>query len=111
MKPLNVTILLFDGFSNMVLACLLEPLRAVRDQVRGGITWSVITPGDRPAISSSGHSSAMLTSPRSPSKTMRIFSSAEWCFRVRRRMSYTIDSAVGFAVPGVCLISTPWRLR
>ncbi|MCU9850448.1 GlxA family transcriptional regulator [Defluviimonas sp. WL0024] len=58
MKPLNVTILLFDGFSNMVLACLLEPLRAVRDQVRGGITWSVITPGDRPAISSSGLSIA-----------------------------------------------------
>lgn len=30
---------------------------------------------------------------------------------VRRRMSFTIDSAVGFAVPGFCLISTPWRLR
>lgn len=58
MSPLNVTILLFDGFSNMVLACLLEPLRAVRDQVRGGIVWSVITPGDRPAISSSGLSIA-----------------------------------------------------
>ena len=58
MGPLNVTILLFDGFSNMVLACLLEPLRAVRDQIRIGITWSVITLDDRPAISSSGLSIA-----------------------------------------------------
>ena len=28
--------------------------------------------------------------------------------RVRRRMSFTSDSAVGLAVPGFCLISTPW---
>lgn len=40
----------------------------------------------------------MLPSPRSPSRTMRIFSSAGWCFRVRRRMAFTIGSAVGFAV-------------
>ncbi len=58
MTPLHITILLFDGFSNMVLACLLEPLRAVRDQLRGGIEWSVITPSDRPALSSSGLSIA-----------------------------------------------------
>ena len=58
MNPMNVTILLFDGFSNMVLACLLEPLRAVRDNLRGGIAWAVVTPDDRPAISSSGLSIA-----------------------------------------------------
>lgn len=58
MNALNVTILLFDGFSNMVLACLLEPLRAVRDQVHGNIGWSVITPDDRPVVSSSGLSIA-----------------------------------------------------
>lgn len=51
---LDVTVLLFDGFSNMVLSCLLEPLRAVRDQTHAEIGWSVVTPGDRPAISSSG---------------------------------------------------------
>lgn len=51
---LDVTILLFDGFSNMVLSCLLEPLRAVRDQTHAEIRWSVVTPEDRPATSSSG---------------------------------------------------------
>lgn len=51
---LDVTILLFDGFSNMVLSCLLEPLRAVRDQSHAEIGWSVVTPDDRPATSSSG---------------------------------------------------------
>jgi glutathione S-transferase len=32
---------------------------------------------------------ATLDSPRKPSKTMRIFSSAEWCLRVTRRMFFT----------------------
>ncbi len=54
MTDLHVTLLLFDGFSNMVLACLLEPLRAVRDQTQNRIDWSVVTPDDKPAISSSG---------------------------------------------------------
>lgn len=58
MSKLKVTFLLFDGFSNMVLACLLEPLRAVSDLLRGGIDWSVTTPNDRPAVSSSGLSIA-----------------------------------------------------
>jgi len=38
-------------------------------------------------------SSAMLSSPRRPSSTMRIFSSAECCFRVRHWMSFTTISA------------------
>ena len=42
------------------------------------------------------HSAAMLSSPRRPSRTTRIFSSAEWCLRVRRRMSRTTCSAGGF---------------
>lgn len=54
----RVTFLLFDGFSNMVLSCLLEPLRALRDQTRADIDWQVITPNDAPAISSSGLSIA-----------------------------------------------------
>ena len=43
------------------------------------------------------HSSAMLSSPRRPSSTMRIFSSAEYCFRVARRISLTTFSAGAFA--------------
>lgn len=54
MKPLNVQILLFPGFSNMVLACALEPLRAVRDLMPGGVSWQVLTLSDGPVRSSSG---------------------------------------------------------
>ncbi|WP_254694481.1 GlxA family transcriptional regulator [Alloyangia pacifica] len=50
----SVTLLLYDGFSNMVLSCLLEPLRAVRDQGAGGLSWQIVTPDDGPARSSSG---------------------------------------------------------
>ncbi|MFT3688481.1 GlxA family transcriptional regulator [Paenirhodobacter sp.] len=50
----SIAFLLFDGFSNMVLSCLLEPLRAVRDQAQADIRWQVLTPGNRPARSSSG---------------------------------------------------------
>lgn len=49
----RVAFLLFDGFSNMVLSCLLEPLRAVRDQARLDIGWQVITPDGGPVRSSS----------------------------------------------------------
>lgn len=63
----HVNFLLFDGFSNMVLACLLEPLRAVRDQ--GGITlsWSVLSVDDRPVRSSSG----LAISPDEPAQLAR----------------------------------------
>lgn len=50
----RVAFLLFDGFSNMVLSCLLEPLRAVRDQARLDIRWQVLTPDGKPVRSSSG---------------------------------------------------------
>src|SRR5262245_20988839 len=46
-------------------------------------------------------------SPRRPSSTMRIFSSAAWCFRVARRMSRTSvsdDAGVEF---DFCLIFAP----
>ena len=46
------------------------------------------------AMPSRRHSSAMLYSPRSPSRTTRIFASAEWCFRVARRMFFTTYSGV-----------------
>src|SRR5271155_5517826 len=55
------------------------------------------------------HSSAMLCSPRKPSSTTRIFSSAEYCFRVARRMSFTTCSDDTLVVSDFCLISaSPW---
>ena len=53
----------------------------------------------------------MLSSPRSPASTIRIFSSAECCFRVALRISFTTFSAAALCVTGFWLISTPWRLR
>src|ERR1700682_5022573 len=49
----------------------------------------------------------MLSSPRRPSSTMRIFSSAENCRRVARRMSFTTCSAGSFTGPDFCLIFAP----
>lgn len=54
----RVAFLLFDGFSNMVLSCLLEPLRAVRDQAQIDIRWQVLTVDGQPVRSSSGLSIA-----------------------------------------------------
>src|SRR5208282_5670314 len=55
------------------------------------------------------HSSAMLCSPRKPSSTTRIFSSAEYCFRVARRMSFTTCSDDALVVSDFCLIfASPW---
>jgi transcriptional regulator GlxA family with amidase domain len=52
--PLKIEILLFEAFSNMVLACLLEPLRVVRDERRARIEWTIVTPHDHAVRSSSG---------------------------------------------------------
>lgn len=51
---LSINILLFDAFSNMVLACLLEPLRMVRDDTGAAVRWTILTHGDGPLKSSSG---------------------------------------------------------
>src|SRR3954447_232509 len=48
----------------------------------------------------------MLCSPRRPSSTILIFSSAEYCLRVARRISFTIRSDE-IDVPDFWLISTP----
>lgn len=46
--------LLFDGFSNLVLASALEPLRAARDLATGpDITWQLTSPDRNPVLSSS----------------------------------------------------------
>ncbi len=54
MTSLSVSILLFDVFSNMALACLLEPLRVARDQTGADIRWTILTEGDQVVSSSSG---------------------------------------------------------
>lgn len=54
MRSINVCVFLCDAFSNMVLACLLEPLRVVRDQTGADISWSILTEGDHVVASSSG---------------------------------------------------------
>ena len=51
---------------------------------------------------------AMLSSPRKPASTIRIFSSAEYCLRVRRRMSRTVASAPAFKPFDFCLIFVPF---
>lgn len=51
---LTVNVLLFEAFSNMLLACLLEPLRVVRDKARAEVVWRIYTHDDRPTRSSSG---------------------------------------------------------
>ncbi|MCE8517156.1 DJ-1/PfpI family protein [Ruegeria pomeroyi] len=57
-SPLRINFLLFEAFSNMVLACLLEPLRVVRDEHGADIVWTILTPRDGPVRSSSGLSLA-----------------------------------------------------
>src|SRR3954471_8929351 len=55
------------------------------------------------------HNAAIDSSPRRPSSTMRIFSSAPYCLRVARRMSFATCSAEAFCVPAFCLIFTPLK--
>ncbi|WP_321340701.1 helix-turn-helix domain-containing protein [Breoghania sp.] len=50
---MNATFLLFDGFSNLVFSCLLEPLRMLRELYQDEIDWQVVTPTDAPVRSSS----------------------------------------------------------
>ncbi len=53
-NDMSFRFLLFDGFSNMVLASALEPLRAVRNLVQGpNIGWHICTPENTIARSSS----------------------------------------------------------
>ncbi|WP_170335983.1 GlxA family transcriptional regulator [Ruegeria arenilitoris] len=54
MTQLTVLILLSESFSNIVLACLLEPLRVVRDNRGADIRWTILTASDAPVTSSSG---------------------------------------------------------
>lgn len=100
----RVTFLLFDGFSNMVLSCLLEPLRAVRDQGRAEIGWQVITPNDAAAISSSGLSIAADMKWRDAGRSDMLVVVAGYGFRdhanretaqVLRRLARVSDIIVG----------------
>lgn len=51
---LKINVLLFETFSNMLLACLLEPLRVVRDESGADIRWTILSHTDTPILSSSG---------------------------------------------------------
>ena len=51
---------------------------------------------------------AMLSSPRRPDTTIRIFSSAVYCLRVLRRISRTVLSAGSFLLIDFCLIFVPF---
>ena len=58
-----------------------------------------------------GDAFAPTVSPRRPSSTMRIFSSAAWCFRVARRMLRTSVSDDAGVELDFCLIFAPRGLR
>ncbi|SFN65547.1 Transcriptional regulator GlxA family, contains an amidase domain and an AraC-type DNA-binding HTH domain [Cohaesibacter marisflavi] len=51
---MNVSFLLFDGFSNFVLSCLLEPLRVVEEQYGEGIQRQILSIDDGSVWTSSG---------------------------------------------------------
>src|SRR5260221_12856593 len=57
------------------------------------------------------HNSAMLSSPRRPAITMRIFSSAEYCRRVARRISRTRFSASAESVSTFDLIARSFAVK
>lgn len=59
---MKVTFLLLDGFSNLVLSCLLEPLRMLHDLYQEDVEWGIVTPNDAPVASSSN----LLLSPTVP---------------------------------------------
>lgn len=55
MTNLHCGFLVFDGFSNMVLASAIEPLRAARDYAgEGRFSWRLLSPHDSDVTSSSG---------------------------------------------------------
>lgn len=54
MPDFKLTILLSGSFSKMVLACLLEPLRVVRDCTGVAICWKIATEADTEVSGSSG---------------------------------------------------------
>jgi transcriptional regulator GlxA family with amidase domain len=55
MTNLRCGFLVFDGFSNMVLASAIEPLRAARDYSgEGRFSWQLLSPHDDDVTSSSG---------------------------------------------------------
>lgn len=53
-QPIRVAVFLSETFSNIVLACLLEPLRVARDSHQVDIKWAFLTYDDQPVTSSSG---------------------------------------------------------
>lgn len=74
-RPHRVSVLLFDDFSNMVLSCLMEPLRVVRDEAGVPLEFSVLTASDHPVRSSSGL-------PVAPDTSLAATESADLCLLI-----------------------------
>lgn len=53
------------------------------------------------------HSAAMLSSPRRPSRTMRIFYSTEYCLRVLRQMSRTSRRRIRYIASPTPAVAKP----
>lgn len=54
-RPIRVSVLIFDQFSNLCLANCLEPMRAANTVTRSAaFDWSILTPDGAPVTSSSG---------------------------------------------------------
>ena len=51
---MTATFLLLEGYSNFILACLLEPLRMLHERYGVDMTWRIVTADDRQVRSSSG---------------------------------------------------------
>ena len=91
------------GSPNLVLAVIFRNNKSdISGELAIDCDWRVA------AIPSRRHSSAMLSSPPRPDSTIRIFSSAEYCLRVLRRISRTVRSAVSLELIDACLIFVPF---
>jgi transcriptional regulator GlxA family with amidase domain len=111
-RRFSVTILIYSGFSNMVLACLLEPLRALRDQGRVEVDWTVVTVDDAPACSSSG---LHITPDRSCAAVKRIdllivVSGYGYLRHADRRNARILGQLAGRAGTVLCADTAAWLL-
>ena len=70
------------------------------------VMLTTLCPSNLPLMPSLRQSSAILSSARKPSITMRIFSSAEYLRLVARRMSRTLFSALGLLVFRLVIIKS-----
>src|ERR1700722_7118653 len=91
----------FSRFDKRPLMLMLKLAIFIGSGTRERIDFSArLRVGTQSVLDAEGH-------PRAPSSTTRIFSSAEKCRRVARRMSLIASSAGSFSGPDFCLIFAP----